>query len=255
MDFKTICFVAAHYQVAQQALVALTHKYGNNSPENADVIVALGGDGFMLHSLHRAMERGVPVYGMNRGSVGFLMNTFKQDHLPERLTRAEAANLHPLHMEVHDIEGEIHTAVAINEVSLFRETRMAAKLSITVDGIRRMDEIICDGVLVATPAGSTAYNASAHGPIIPIGSDILALTAISAYRPSRWRGALLPHDATVIIGVHSCQERMVSATADHTEVRHVEKVIIREAKETTVTLLFDPEHNLSERIIKAQFLP
>ncbi|MBT4889639.1 MAG: NAD kinase [Rhodospirillales bacterium] len=254
MSYNTIGFVAAHYPEAQQALVLMTHRYGNHPIEDADVVVCLGGDGYMLRTLHAAMDRGVPVYGMNRGSVGFLMNTFNQDDLPERLENSEAAILHPLHMEAHDLEGNIHTALAINEVSLLRETRLAAKISISIDGKERMEEMICDGVLVSTPAGSTAYNASAHGPIMPIGSELLALTAISAYRPSRWRGALLPREAIVTIGVRKPQERRVSATADYTEVRNIEKVIIREDKEATTTLLFDPEHNLNERIIKEQFL-
>jgi len=254
MRFKSIAFEAAHYPDAQKALALLAHQYGNAPIESADVIISLGGDGFMLRSLHAAMDRKVPVYGMNRGSVGFLMNTYDQDNLLERLESAEAAILHPLHMEAHDIDGNIHKALAINEVALLRETRMAAKLSITIDGVLRMEEMICDGVLVATPAGSTAYNASAHGPIIPIGSELLALTGISSYRPKHWRGALLPHNTEVIVKVRNCRERLVSVTADYTEVRNVEKVIIREDKENIATLLFDPEHNLNERIIKEQFL-
>jgi NAD+ kinase len=251
---KSIGFDAAHYPDAQKALEVLSKRYGNAPLAEADVIVSLGGDGYMLRSLHAAMDRRIPVYGMNRGSVGFLMNSYDEDDLPGRLAKAEESTLHPLRMEAQDIEGNIHTALAINEVALFRETRMAAKLSITIDDKMRMEEMICDGVLLATPAGSTAYNSSAYGPIIPLGSDLLALTGINAYRPKHWRGALLPHTTEVVIDVLKSTERLVSVTADFTEVRSVQKVTIREDRDITATLLFDPEHNLNERIIKEQFL-
>ncbi len=217
--------------------------------------MALGGDGTMLETLHRYMHRRAPIYGMNRGSVGFLMNTYNEEELVERIAAAKPAELHPLRMRARTIAGEESEALAINEVSLLRETRFAAKLRIRIDGIVRMEELICDGVLVATPAGSTAYNLSAHGPIVPIGTGILALTPISAFRPRRWRGALLPHDARVTFEVLEADKRRVSAVADYTEVRDVKQVDITEDRDITLTLLFDPEHNLEERILKEQFAP
>ncbi len=253
-NHKSIGFDAADYPAAQEALASLVKRYGNVPLVEADIIVSLGGDGYMLRSLHAAMDQRIPVYGMNRGSVGFLMNNYNEDDLYDRLDNAEASILHPLRMEAQDIEGNSHTALAINEVALLRETRMASKLSITIDNINRMEEMICDGVLVSTPAGSTAYNASAHGPIIPIGSNLLALTGINTYKPKHWRGALLPHTTEVVINILDPHQRCVSVTADFTEVRNVEKVIIREDHDITATLLFDPEHNLNERIIKEQFL-
>ncbi len=255
MKYKTIGFVAARNDEAQEALKRLTSQYEHVPPEESDVVVALGGDGFMLRALHSTMDRGAPVYGMNRGSVGFLMNAYEEDNLPERLENAQAADLHPLRMIAIDTNGERHEALAINEVSMLRETRLAAKLRIKVDGIERMAELICDGCLVATPAGSTAYNASAHGPIVPIGAELLALTPISAYRPRRWRGALLPQRAAVEVDVHDHEHRLVSAVADYTEVRNVKRVTISQDRSKTTTLLFDPEHNLEERIVKEQFLP
>ncbi len=255
MDFETIGFVAANNGEAQAALERLSDLYSHVPPEEADIVVALGGDGFMLRTLHANMKRQGPVYGMNRGSVGFLMNSFDENCLIERLAKSEAVQLRPLHMEAHDIHGEIHYALAINEVSLLRETGMAAKLRIFVDGIERMHELICDGALVATPAGSTAYNASAHGPIVPIGAELLALTPISAYRPRRWHGALLPQHAEIVLEVLDSDQRTVSAVADYADVAQVRKVIIRQDTEHCATLLFDPEHALDERIIKEQFLP
>ena len=255
MKFETIAIVAAPGAEAQEALKRLSERYETVGPEDADVIVALGGDGFMLESLHRTIERHRPIYGMNRGSVGFLMNTFDEDGLEERLENAEPAEVRPLRMTALDTQAEEHQALAINEVSLFRQTRLAAKLRIDVDGIERIPELVCDGALVATPAGSTAYNAAAHGPIIPIGAGVLALTPISAFRPRRWRGALLPEIAAVTFEVIDADVRTVSATADYTEVRDVARVTVRQDPDTSVTLLFDPEHDLEERIVEEQFLP
>lgn len=255
MTFETIGFVAAHNAEAQDALEQLSKRYDHVPPEEADVVVALGGDGFMLRALHMTMDRRAPVYGMNRGSVGFLMNAYEEEDLPARLERAQSADLHPLRMIAIDSNGERHEALAINEVSMLRETRLAAKVRIKVDNIERMSELICDGVLVATPAGSTGYNASAHGPIVPIGAELLALTPISAYRPRRWRGALLPQRAAVEVEVLNYDDRPVSAVADYYEVRNVKRVTISQDRSKTTTLLFDPEHNLEERIVKEQFLP
>ncbi|NQU62500.1 MAG: NAD kinase [Rhodospirillales bacterium] len=259
MKFNTIAIVGADGPEAQAALKSLTARYGTVPPEDADVVVALGGDGFMLQSLHATMDsngnKGRPIYGMNRGSVGFLMNAFNEDGLLERLEAAEPAVVHPLSMAATDTNGAEHLGLAINEVSLIRKSRQAAKLRIKVDGIERMSELICDGALVATPAGSTAYNVSAHGPIIPIGAGLLALTPISAFRPRRWRGALLPETAEVTFEVIDAQERPVNATADFTEVEDVARVSIRQDTAIDVTLLFDPEHDLDERIVMEQFLP
>ncbi len=253
-DFRTVAFVASGHEEAQHALRRLQERYPNVAPEQADVIVALGGDGFMLETLHRFLDCNVPIFGMNRGSVGFLMNAYDEDGLIDRLAAAEPIRLNPLHMTCVCVEGETHEALAINEVSLLRETRFAAKLRIAVDDVVRMPEMICDGVLVATPAGSTAYNVSASGPILPLGAHVLALTPISVFRPRHWRGAILPHQVTVRIEVLSPRIRPVSASADYTEVRNVVQVVVREDRDVSLTLLFDPEHDLEERIIKEQFL-
>tara|TARA_R110001592_G_scaffold203685_2_gene453547 strand:- start:5196 stop:5975 length:780 start_codon:yes stop_codon:yes gene_type:complete len=250
-----IAFVAAQQPEAQDALKVLAHRYGNMAPDQADVIVALGGDGFMLESLHGAIGSGTPIYGMNRGTVGFLMNEYLTEGLPERIARAQAVSLRPLKMTATDVSGNTTTALAINEVSLLRESRMAAKIRIYIDGVARLDEMICDGVLVATPAGSTAYNLSAHGPIIPMGADLLALTPISVFRPRRWRGALLPRKAEIAFEILQPDLRPVSATADYTEVRDVKRVEIHQDHSHRLELLFDPEHNLEERILKEQFEP
>jgi len=250
---KTIAFAASRSADAQAALKILRARYDTQRPDRADVIVALGGDGFMLRTVHKYMDRQVPIYGMNCGTVGFLMNEYAEDGLMDRIEAAEAIELHPLAMTTEGTDGKITEALAINEVSLLRQTRMAAKIRIEVDGIERLPEMICDGVLVATPAGSTAYNLSAHGPIVPLGAGVLALTPISVYRPRRWRGALLPHDATVTFDILDAEERRVSAVADHTEVRRVRRVSVRESREHTATLLFDPEHNMEERVLKEQF--
>lgn len=254
MDFK-MAIVSARQRQAQAAGDRLRARYEHVPPEEADVIVALGGDGFMLRALHRYMTPSRPIFGMNRGSVGFLMNTYDEENLRERLARAKSIELHPLRMTAIDSQGSEHEALAINEVSLLRETRLAAKVRISVDGVVRLEELICDGVLLATAAGSTAYNLSAHGPIIPLGAGLLALTPISAFRPRRWRGALLPRGVTVVFEALESKMRLVSAVADYTEVREAMKVMVREDRSLTPTLLFDPEHNLDERILREQFLP
>jgi NAD+ kinase len=255
MPVDKISFLAAEGEAAQSALARLRHRYGHVAPDKAEVIVALGGDGFMLETLHRHIDQGVPIYGMNRGTVGFLMNIYREDALVERLGKAQPVTLHPLRMRARSIDGTACEALAINEVSLLRETRQAAKIRIRIDGRVRLDELVCDGVLVATPAGSTAYNLSAHGPILPMGSGILALTPISAFRPRRWRGALLTHRAQVIFEILEQDKRPVSAVADYTEVRDVDRVEVCEDRSVALTLLFDPENNLEERIITEQFLP
>jgi NAD+ kinase len=248
-----IAFVASGVAEAQEARADLVRRYGDATPAEAEAIVALGGDGLMLQTLHAHMTSGVPIYGMNRGSVGFLMNEYRTDSLIERLAAAERSTIHPLRMDARDKSGKTHEALAINEVSLFRESYQAAKLRIAVDGTVRLEELVCDGVLVATPAGSTAYNLSAHGPILPISSPLLALTPISPFRPRRWRGALLPNRARIEIKVLEPDKRPVSAVADHFEVRSVVSVEVREARGTTLTLLFDPGHALDERILSEQF--
>jgi NAD+ kinase len=246
-------FAAAETPVAQQALRHLSDRYGAVDPSRADIIVALGGDGFMLETLHRHIHREVPIYGMNCGTIGFLMNVYSVDGLSDRVERAERVRLHPLTMRARTGNGNIHEAMAINEVSLLREARQTAKIRIAIDGRVRLDELVCDGVLVATPAGSTAYNLSAHGPIIPMGAGVLALTPISAFRPRRWRGALLPHDIVVSFEILDSAKRPVSAVADYTEVRDVTFVEVRESPDTAIDLLFDAEHNFEERILAEQF--
>ena len=251
--FERIAFVASESLEARAALERLTGAYGSADPKTADAIVALGGDGLMLATLHRFRHAPIPIYGMNRGSVGFLMNEYREDELPGRLARAEVSAIHPLTMTARDSNGHEHKALAINEVSVFRETHQAAKLRISVDGHVRLDELICDGVLVATPAGSTAYNLSAYGPILPINASLLALTPISAFRPRRWRGALLPNDARIIIEAVETEKRPVSAVADSAETRSVVRVEVAEAREIELLMMFDPGHNLDERILSEQF--
>lgn len=250
-----IAFVAMPGPGVSEARQRLEARYGSVPPEKADVIVALGGDGFMLQTLHRYMHLGKPIYGMNQGTVGFLMNAFSEEGLRERLRDAEVARLHPLRMRATRDAGTDLEALAINEVSLLRQTRQAAKLRISVDGRVRLEELTCDGILLATPAGSTAYNLSAHGPILPLTAQVLALTPISAFRPRRWRGAILPRHAEVVIDVLDHYKRPVSATADATEVRDVVQVAIAEAPDVSIDLLYDPEHSLEERILAEQFLP
>ena len=255
MAQRKIAFVAADTASAKRALAVLAKRYGNADPARADVIVALGGDGFMLETLHENIGRRIPIYGMNRGTIGFLMNAYDGDDLPARLKRAEEVRLHPLVMVAETLSGAKHRARAINEVSLLRQTRQTAHLRILVDGEARMDDLVCDGALVATPAGSTAYNLSAHGPIVPIGAGLLALTPISAFRPRHWRGALLPHRAVVTFEVIDPRKRPMAAVADFTEVRDVVRVEVREDRAATLHLLFDPEHNLENRILAEQFQP
>lgn len=249
-----IAFTASDAPDAQSALTRLLEKYPHVPPEEADVIVALGGDGFMLQVLHHYMSTNKPIYGMNCGTVGFLMNPLAEDGLLERLEDAEEAQVHPLKMIAKTAHGEETEALAINEVSLLREQRQAAKIRISIDGTVRLEELICDGVLLSTPAGSTAYNLSAHGPIIPIGADILALTPISAFRPRRWRGALLPHGARVRFELLEAVKRPVSAVADMTEVRDVVDVHVHEERSIALHMLFDKGHNLAERVLREQFV-
>ena len=250
---QKIAFLASRTPVAQTARAALIGRYGNVEPADADVIVALGGDGFMLHTLHETQELPAPVYGMNRGTIGFLMNTYVESDLRERLAAAEEAVIHPLSMKATHVDGRESRALALNEVALLRQGPQAAKLQITVDGRLRMQELVCDGALVATPAGSTAYNYSAHGPILPIGADVLALTAVAAFRPRRWRGALLPKTAVVRFDVLEPEKRPVMADADGTSYRDVASVEIRSEPSISHTILFDPGHGLEERLISEQF--
>ena len=250
---RRVAILAGQSTEAQKARAALVARYGSAAEEDAEVVVALGGDGFMLETLHRFLRRGLPVYGMNRGSVGFLMNDYREDDLPARLAAAQTAIVHPLRMVALRDHAPSVEALAINEVSLLRESRQAAKIRILVDGKARLPELICDGILVSTPAGSTAYNLSAHGPIVPLSANLLPLTPISAFRPRRWRGALLPSDATVVFDILEAEKRPVAAVADYTEVRDVTRVEVREARDVSLTLMFDPDHGLSERIIAEQF--
>ncbi len=253
MTRHRLAFVSSPATEAVSAKTELENLYGAHPPEEADIIVALGGDGIMLRTLHQYIETGKPIYGMHRGSVGFLMNEFRADELPRRIKDAETAELHPLSMRAWDVNGKVHDLLAINEVSLFRTTYQAAKLHLKVDGRMRMDNLVCDGVLVATPAGSTAYNLSAHGPILPLGSRLLALTPISAFRPRRWRGALLPYGARIDIEVLDPVARVVNAAADHQEVLKVARVEIEVDETRILRLMFDTDHGLDERILREQF--
>lgn len=254
MAFDRIHFTASDAAPAQESLLAMKRRYGQCRQDEADAIVALGGDGFMLHTLHDTLHLNAPVYGMNRGSVGFMMNEFSEDDIYQRLNEAERTVIHPLRMTATTVSGTTTESLAINEVSLIRMTYQAAKLRISVDGRERMAELICDGALLATPAGSTAYNLSAHGPILPIESDLMALTPISPFRPRRWRGAVLPRDARVTIDVLEDAKRPVLAVADSTEVRRVSRVDVCFNREIEIGLLYDPGHGLNERILKEQFL-
>ena len=251
--FEKIAFVASDMPEAVEAKERLIARYGDADPAEADAIVTLGGDGHMLQTLHRFMNDGIPIYGMNRGSVGFLMNDYSEDDLRARLAAAGVSRINPLSMIAYDRDGKAHKALAINEVSLFRERYQAAKLKILVDDTVRMEELICDGVLVCTPAGSTAYNLSAHGPILPINAPLLALTPISPFRPRRWRGALLPDRARVTVEVLEAAKRPVAAVADHDEVRSVRTVEISMDHSIAMHMLFDPDHSLDERILSEQF--
>jgi NAD+ kinase len=251
--FNKVAFVASATPDSQGAAADLKKAYGDTHPEEADVIVALGGDGLMLQTLHRFMGTGTPIYGMNKGSVGFLMNEFQDQNLMERLEAAHRSIVHPLLMTAVDVKGDTHTARAINEVSMLRQTYQAAKLKISVDHKVQMAELIADGVLIATPTGSTAYNLSVNGPILPLNTSLLALTPISAFRPRRWHGALLPDHACITIEVAEADRRPVSAVADHTEFRDVAKVEVSMDRSIDLVMLHDPGHSLDERILREQF--
>ena len=253
-EFRSIAFAASTADEAQAALADLSARYANVPIEEADVIVALGGDGFVLQMLHRTMNSRKLVYGMNRGSVGFLMNEYSTEGLLDRIRHAEENSIHPLKMETVDDAGNRRTEFAINEVSVFRQSYQAAKLRVRVDGRERLAELICDGLLLSPPAGSTAYNFSAHGPILPLEAPLLALTPISAFRPRRWRGALLPDRVQVDIEVLEPVKRPVNAVADHDEVKSVVKVSIKQSNDDTAWLLSDPDHSWSDRILAEQFL-
>jgi NAD+ kinase len=248
-----ISFTAARAQGPEEALARLVARYGDAPAKDADVIVALGGDGLMLEALHRVLGTDMPVYGMNCGSVGFMMNEYNEDDLPGRIARAQSSMLHPLRMHAITASGVVEEAMALNEVSLLRQARQAAKIRISVDHTERLAELSCDGVLISTPAGSTAYNLSAHGPIIPLSANLLPLTPISAFRPRRWRGALLPSTVDVLFEVLEPEKRPVAAVADFTEVRDVVSVAVSEDRSIWATVLFDPDRALSERIITEQF--
>lgn len=248
-----IAFVASSTDVAQSALAEMEAIYGNNPVQEAETVVALGGDGFMLQTLHSTMNSGKRIYGMNRGSVGFLMNDYRVDNLLERIEAAVENKFHPLEMSVIDSSGATTIAQAINEVSVFRQSYQAAKLQVEIDGKVRLPELICDGLLAATPVGSTAYNLSAHGPILPLEAPLIALTPVSAYRPRRWRGALLPDKVQIDIHVLEPEKRPVNAVADHVEVKSVIRVCIAQSNDSTARILSDPDRSWSDRILQEQF--
>ena len=248
-----ICVITNETPEANRAAQQLRRRYGDCPLPDADIVVALGGDGLMLQTLHRVMHLGIPVYGMNFGSVGFMMNSFHEDNLTERLAAAQRTEIYPLSMTAVDTSGRTHTALAFNEVSLFRSTYQAAKIQIVVDGAVRLEELICDGVLLSTPVGSTAYNLSAHGPILPIDAPLLALTPISPFRPRRWRGAILSNRSVVRFSTREAAKRPVSAVADSVEFPNVEHVTIQQHASQGVTLLFDPGTSLEERVLSEQF--
>ena len=250
-----LAFLAAPVPEARRVRTELANRYGDAPLAEAETVVALGGDGFMLETLHNARSLARPIYGMNLGTVGFLLNAYRADGLVERIKGAQLVRLYPLQMRARLVSGEIREGLGINDVSIFRETRQAASLRIEIDAVTRLAELVCDGVIIATPAGSTAYNLSAQGPIIPLGANLLALTAISPFRPRRWRSALLPARSRIKITVLDPQKRPVSAVADYTEVRDVDQVEVWEDRSSAFELLFDPEHNLEERILKEQFIP
>ena len=257
LSSRGIGLLSSHTDVAKAAETMLRRRYKFAGADDAEVLVALGGDGFMLQTLHNMLDanrRPVPVFGMNRGTVGFLMNDWRLDQLSDRIEQAKAIRVAPLEMRATTVAGQTFTHAAINEVSLLRETRQTAKIEIAVNGRVALPELACDGVLVATPAGSTAYNLSAHGPILPLAAKMLALTPISPFRPRRWSGAILPDDTAVCLTILEAHNRPVSAVADQIEVRDVAKVEIRLDRERSLTLLFDPEHALDERISMEQFL-
>ena len=251
--FNTVAFVASPRPEAQAAMADLCARYPPVPADQAEVIVALGGDGLMLQTLHRFLGTGKPIYGMNKGTVGFLMNEYRGDDLIDRLERAHRSVVHPLLMVARDMAGVTHTARAINEVSMLRQTYQAAKLRVVVDGRTRLEELVADGILLATPAGSTAYNLSVNGPILPLNATLLALTPISAFRPRRWRGALLPDHARIAVEILEADQRPVSAVADHTEIRDVSRVEVSMDRSLDLIMLHDPGHGLDERILREQF--
>jgi len=251
--FKSLCFLASTSPEALAAREELIALYGQAPQEDADVMVALGGDGFMLQMLHNTMNSGKRVYGMNRGSIGFLMNDYRVENLAERIDAAVENAFHPLEMRTVNADGTTSVALAVNEVSLFRQSYQAAKLRVEIDGHVRLEELICDGLMVTTPAGSTAYNLSAHGPILPLEAPLLAITPVSAFRPRRWRGALLPNKVTVDITVLEPEKRPVNAVADNTEVKSVLSVRIAQTQDTTARILSDPDRSWSDRILAEQF--
>lgn len=254
-SFKTLYFTASDDKQACDALIALERRYSHTKDiSQADAIIALGGDGFLLKTLHQNLNRQKPIYGINFGSVGFLMNTMPKDDLVEKINTAEHHILHPLEMVATDMEGKTYHRLAFNEISLLRQRHQAAKIRVLIDSIVRMPELVCDGIMVATPAGSTAYNLSAHGTILPLGANLLALTPISAFRPRRWRGALLPEGAKVEFIINECDKRPVSAVADDQEIRNIIDVTVKQRRDISLTLLFDRDHTLEERIIQEQFI-
>jgi len=249
-----LAFLASQHEGSQQALQTLRQQYDSHAPDQADVLVVLGGDGFMLHTLHEHVQYGLPVFGMRLGDVGFLMNRYQSDDLLERIAKAREVTLNPLAMEAWHVDGRIQHALAINEVAMLRQTNQAAHIAVAVNGQERLEKLVADGVLVATAAGSTAYNLSAHGPILPLGTEAIVLTPISPFRPRRWQGAILPAHTVIEFEVLSPQRRPVSVTADYDEYRDIKKVVVRQDTTTSHRLLFDPEHSLEERIINEQFL-
>jgi NAD+ kinase len=249
-----MAFLASAHPASREAVAALHRRYGHVDPAGADVLVVLGGDGFMLHTLHEHVGLNLPVFGMRLGEVGFLMNRYAPEDLPARIRAAREVTLNPLRMTACDQQGRQHQAVAINEVALWRQTNQAAHVRILVNGKARLERLVADGVLVATAAGSTAYNLSAHGPILPLGTEAVVLTPISPFRPRRWQGAVLPAKADIRFEVLQPERRPVSATADYDEFRDVAWVEVRLDRETSHRLLFDPEHSLEERILNEQFL-
>ncbi len=248
-----LAFLASETEKSQKSLTELVALYGQHAPLDADVIVVLGGDGFMLQCLHQFMHRDIPFFGLRRGTVGFLMNDYNNDDLIQRIADAQETVLRPLMMQATGVNGEVSESLAINEVSLLRQTKQSAHIEIKINEQSKINNLVGDGVMVATPAGSTAYNLSAHGPVIPLGSQILALTPISPFRPRRWRGAIIPAHAEVTFLVKNHQKRPVSATADNTEIRDVEKVVVKECPDIKIRALYDPKHNLEDRIINEQF--
>lgn len=248
-----LAFLASETDKSQQSLAKLTKRYGQYEPLEADIMVVLGGDGFMLQCLHQYMHHDIPVFGLRRGTVGFLMNDYDDTDLLQRIAVAQETVLRPLMMQATGVNGQTAESLAINEVSLLRQTKQSAHIEIKVNGQSKIDTLVGDGVMVATPAGSTAYNLSAHGPVIPLGSEILALTPISPFRPRRWRGAIIPAHAEVTFVVKNHKKRPVSATADNTEIRDVAQVVIKEAKQVKIRALYDAQHNLEDRIINEQF--